>query len=104
MKKTASNIRRWFHTLRLILFMDCETSARLTSDSFERSLSAAERLGLRIHQFLCRNSYRLARQMEMMETELQSLARNRPFQPDRLSQERREAIRQQLQVERDGRG
>lgn len=93
-------MRSIFLNLKTILLMDCETSARLTSESFERRLSAAERLGLRIHQALCRSSYRLARQMELMEAELRSMAKNRPFAPEQISPERREAIRQRLREEK----
>ena len=52
--------------LFLILMLDCEQSARLTSESFDRPLSRSEIWALRIHQFCCRSSHRVARQMEMI--------------------------------------
>lgn len=59
----------------LILFMNCEQSALLTSDSFDRPLSRWERVALWCHLAICGKSRRLAAQMKMLETKIEE-ARN----------------------------
>ena len=53
--------------IKLILFLNCEQSAMLTSESFDRSLSFFERFAVRAHHFICRRSRRLAAQLGMLE-------------------------------------
>ncbi len=81
--------------LILILMMDCEQSARLTSESFDRKLTKFEVLALKIHQFCCRSSYRVARQMEMVYRQLQQ-SNSLEMKGDNLSNAARSRIRSQL--------
>lgn len=81
----------------LILMLDCEQSARLTSESFDRPLSRSERWALKIHQFCCRSSYRVARQMEMVSQALKEKPDSDLMaSSDRMSDDARDRIRQQL--------
>lgn len=47
----------------MILTLNCEGSARLTSDSMDRPLNWAERWAVRMHRFVCKKSRKLNRQM-----------------------------------------
>jgi len=83
----------------LILMLDCEQSARLTSESFDRPLSRWERWALRIHQACCSSSYRVARQMEMVARGLKERNESQQSLPalsESLSEEARDRIRQNL--------
>ena len=86
-----------FQGVLLILMLDCEQSARLTSESFDRSLTRLELTALWIHQKCCRNSDRVARQMEMVARAIQqqSVADSISLNDD-LSEEARNRIRQRL--------
>lgn len=89
---------RLFKGIFLILMLDCEQSARLTSESLDRPLTRSERWALKIHQACCRSSHRVARQMEMVARALQE--RQGPEEvtlaADELSAEARERIRRNL--------
>ena len=81
----------------LILMLDCEESARLTSESFDRPLTRCERWALKIHQTCCRSSHRVARQMEMVaEAMKQPEAQQLASVSENLSDEARERIRERL--------
>ena len=88
-----------FKGVFLILMLDCEQSARLTSESLDRPLSRSETLALKIHQFCCRSSYRVARQMEMVanalrEKDVDELQGTADHMPD----DARERIRNELRL------
>ena len=88
--------------LFLILMLDCEQSARLTSESFDRPLSKTEILALGIHQFLCRSSHRVARQMEMMARAMKEQGISElQLSADRLPEDARERIRKMLRENQD---
>ena len=59
-------MRAFFRGIKLILTLDCEGSARLTSESFDRSLSIYERLAIRAHNSMCKKSRKLARQLRLL--------------------------------------
>lgn len=46
--------------------LSCREASRLISDSQDRSLSAYERVSLRLHLFLCRNCRHFAGQLKVM--------------------------------------
>ena len=52
--------------IKLILTLDCEGSARLTSEGFDRKLSIYEKLAIRAHNSLCKKSRKLARQLKKL--------------------------------------
>jgi len=51
------------HQIWMILTLNCEDSARLTSDSMDRSLNWAERSAVSAHRMICGKSRRLNCQM-----------------------------------------
>ena len=51
------------HQIWLILTLNCEASARLTSDSMDRPLNWAERSAVAAHRMICAKSRRLNSQM-----------------------------------------
>ena len=82
----------------LILMLDCEESARLTSESFDRPLTRSERWALKIHQACCRSSHRVARQMEMISEAMKKPEATEQLTAasDSLSDDARDRIRQKL--------
>ena len=52
----------------LVLTLDCEASARLTSDSFDRPLDWSEAVANRLHRLICRKSRMLHRQLVNVES------------------------------------
>ena len=54
----------------MILTLNCEDSARLTSDSMDRSLNWAERSAVSAHRMICSKSRRLNCQMMDMNKAL----------------------------------
>ena len=81
----------------LILMLDCEQSARLTSESFDRPLTRSEKWALKIHQSCCRSSHRVARQMEMISEAIKKPeAEQLGAAADNLSDDARERIRERL--------
>lgn len=81
----------------LILMLDCEQSARLTSESLDRPLCRSEIWALKIHQFCCRSSHRVARQMEMVASALRERDDvELKAASESMSDEARERIRNQL--------
>jgi hypothetical protein len=63
-------MKNLFSAIYLILTLNCEQSARLTCESFERQLSRSERIALRAHQWVCRSSRELSRQLRAMDAAL----------------------------------
>ena len=60
--------------IRLILTLDCEQSARMTSESFDRHLDWSERIAVRMHNAFCRRSRQLEKQLRALHA---ALERNR---------------------------
>ena len=58
------------HQIYMILTLNCEDSARLTSDSMERPLNWAERSAVSAHRLICSKSRRLNRQLLQMHKAL----------------------------------
>ena len=67
-------MKRIFKGFRLILTLDCEHSARITSESFERKLFWYERCAVRLHNAFCLRSRRLEKQIKLLH---QFVIRNR---------------------------
>ncbi len=51
------------HQIWMILTLNCEDSARLTSESMDRPLNWAERSAVSAHRMVCSKSRRLNRQL-----------------------------------------
>ena len=56
-------MKQIFHDIYLILTLDCEGSARLTSESIDRKLRWSEAIALKAHQLICAKSRKLDRQL-----------------------------------------
>lgn len=78
----------------MILTLDCEGSARLTSESMDRPLNWAERWAVRMHRFVCKKSRKLNRQMLEMH---RAMLTQRETNPIGLSHEARERIQDRLE-------
>lgn len=61
---------RFIQKIYLILTLDCEQSARLTSDSFDRELDWSERIANRLHRLICGKSRRLHHQLVALQENL----------------------------------
>ena len=66
-------MKQFFQQLWLILSLDCEQSAHLTSESFDRPLTRAESVALTIHRLICAKSRRLNQQMIQLHRALQNV-------------------------------
>lgn len=61
----------------MILTLDCQGSAELTSQSFDRKLHWSENLAVKLHCMICSKSRRLNRQLRLMDQKLnQTFAEN----------------------------
>lgn len=58
----------------MILTLDCEGSAHLTSESLDRPLNWAEKLAVKFHRMICSKSRRLNRQIIQMHKQLSKMA------------------------------
>ena len=58
------------HQIWMILTLNCEDSARLTSESMDRPLNWAERFAVSGHRLVCSKSRRLNRQLLEMHKAL----------------------------------
>ena len=56
----------------MILTLDCERSAHLTSESLDRPLNWAETLAVKMHRLICSKSRRLNRQMIELQRAMQA--------------------------------
>ena len=72
----------------MLLTLKCDQATHLTSDCFERKLSAVERWSLRLHHVSCRYCRRLYQQLKLIHT----AARKATDSSDGLSPEARERI------------
>lgn len=68
------------HQIWMILTLNCEDSARLTSASMDRPLNWAERTALAAHRMICTKSRRLNRQMLEMNKSFMQMTGNGPAQ------------------------
>ena len=84
----------------MILTVDCEDSARLTSESMDRPLNWAETMAVHLHRLICAKSRRLNRQMIQLNVALRrSTTRANPIAADSsksLSTDARARIRQAI--------
>jgi|GEM_PF-1544030 len=60
-------MKDFFSAIHLILTLNCQQSARLTCESFERKLSFSERTAVNAHQWICKSSRELGRQLRAMD-------------------------------------
>ena len=67
---------RLLHQIWMILTLNCEDSARLTSDSMDRSLNWAERSAVSAHRMICSKSRRLNCQMIKMNKAFKQFENN----------------------------
>lgn len=88
-----------FRRIWFILKLDCEGSAELTSESFDRTLHWSERWAVRLHCLICRKSFRLNRQMTALDERLRRTGEESMFDL-KLPDEAREKIRQKLNGKR----
>ena len=80
----------------MILTLDCEGSAELTSDSFDRKLTWAEKIAVQIHCLLCAKSRKLKHQMTSLNNRLDDLMENKMKPALALSDEARQRIADRL--------
>jgi hypothetical protein len=91
-------MKRFVKSLGLILTLDCEQSARLTSESLDRPLNRAERWAVKLHRLICAQSRRLDNQITLLDQYLGNLLQNAESQQSvrRLSPQAKQRIRQKL--------
>lgn len=65
-------MRNFLSAIHLILTLNCQQSARLTCESFERKLSWSERTAVTAHHWICKSSRNLNRQLRAMEKSLRN--------------------------------
>ena len=68
------------HQIWMILTLNCEDSARLTSASMDRPLNWAERTALAAHRMICSKSRRLNHQMLKMNKAFMQMSSDGPAQ------------------------
>lgn len=84
--------------IKLILTLDCEGSARLTSEGFDRNLTIFERIAIRMHNAMCKKSRRLAHQLRKLNEALKNNNRVEPS-PAGLSPEAKQRIQALMEKE-----
>ena len=92
------------HQIWMILTLNCEDSARLTSESMDRPLNWAERSAVSGHRLVCSKSRSLNRQLLKMH---QALQQNNVFGADNgliegLSTDAKSRIRSAISKTSDG--
>ena len=89
---------RLYKSLVLILTLNCEQSAKLMSDSFDRDLSWSERWALRLHCMVCRRSREMARQLKALHQSFLEYRDRIDIDEcaEQLSPDARDRIRQRL--------
>ena len=68
------NMSKFWENIWMILMLDCQGSAELTSESFDRELLWAERLAIRLHCLICGKSRMFNKQLTLMN---QAIAKNK---------------------------
>ncbi len=77
----------------------CKQAARLQSEKMDRSLTFPERLGLRVHLFLCKWCRRYGEQLKFLRSAAHQCEDHLVQEaPRNLSAEARERIKQKLQA------
>lgn len=61
-------MKKFLAKIYLILTLDCEQSAKLTSDSFDRKLDWSEYVAATLHRLICSKSRKLDRQLVQLHT------------------------------------
>ena len=81
-----------------LLSPSCKEAARLQSEAMDRRLSLQERLGLRLHLFICKWCRRYGSQLRFLRSAAHECEEHAsPALPQGLSPEARERIKQKLQ-------
>lgn len=83
--------------------LTCKDASRLVSEGQERKLGFRERLGLRLHLWMCAQCRRFERQIQLLRRALQRMAAQTDVeaQTTSLTPEARERIRKAI-AEQDG--
>ena len=90
----------FWRAMVMLLTLKCDHATRLTSDSFERELTAVERWALRMHHVSCRYCRRLYRQLKLIH----AAARRAADSSEVLSPEGRAKIAAALSAAENRRG
>jgi len=91
---------RFFANIWMILTLNCEQSARLTSQSFDRDLNWAETAAIKLHQLICSKSRKLDKQLVMLNQAFERMYHEQGSNDsDTLSDSARERIRERLDKE-----
>jgi hypothetical protein len=65
-------MKQFFADIYLILTLDCEGSAKLTSDSMDRELRWAEHVAATMHRMICAKSRKLDRQLVQLNSTIEN--------------------------------
>lgn len=79
----------------LILTLDCEQSAKLTSDAMDRPLDWSERIATVLHRMICAKSRRLHSQLNDLNNALEKSCSSLEYVPD-LSSEARQRMLEKI--------
>ena len=71
-----------FSTIKFLLALTCDESARLSSEALDRDLSCVERWAVRLHAISCRSCRRFRRQVELFRN---AMARYLKIHPDKIT-------------------
>jgi hypothetical protein len=92
---------RWFRHLAGALgnlSLRCQQATRLQSEAMDRRLSFFQKLGLRLHLFLCKWCRRYGEQLKFLRSAARESEEHESRQePERLSPEARQRIKQRLE-------
>jgi len=95
----------WFRSLAgalSILSPTCRQATRLQSEARDRSLSFFEKLGLRLHLFLCKWCRRYGEQLKFLRSAAREWEQDESRQaPQGLPPEARERIKEKLKSSRE---
>ena len=86
---------KFLSKIYLILTLDCEQSAKLTSDGMDRQLDWSERVASTLHRLICGESRRLTAQMNELNRMLEKTVAQDGHLPD-LPEEARQRILRQI--------
>lgn len=93
---------RLFKNIWLILTLDCQGSAELTSQSFDRQLRWPERIAVWFHCLICSKSRKLNTQLSAINTKLEKvLSSEQASAQFSLSSEAKLRIQEKLDQARD---
>src|SRR5271156_4668664 len=98
MKNRIKKFGRWLAALS----PGCKEATRLQSAALDRPLTPLETFGLRVHLVLCKWCRRYGRQINSIcSTAHEHAQDDSPTQPQKLSFEARERMKQMLQNQKD---